>query len=53
MTKRLNFAFSDEEHQWLLNNKNQLRESLKLDKLSWEKYFLMASDFTSKEEITK
>jgi hypothetical protein len=40
MVKRLNLAFSEEEHENLKKNKEETRKKLGLNGLSWEKYFL-------------
>jgi hypothetical protein len=43
MVKRLNIAFSDEEHSLMLVNKSKLKTELNLKTLSWENYFLILS----------
>lgn len=40
MVKRLNIAFSDEEHSRLKTAKQDLALSLGLKRISWENYFL-------------
>ena len=43
MVKRLNEAFSNEDHEAMKEAKDQLAEEFGLKKLSWEKYLLHIS----------
>ena len=43
MVKRLNEAFSDEDHQSMKEAKQKLMVSFGLKRLSWEKYLLHVS----------
>lgn len=40
MVKRINEAFSDEDHAEMMERKENLKRQLGLSKLSWEKYLL-------------
>lgn len=43
MVKRMNEAFSDEDHKAMKDNKSKLAVELGLKKMSWEKYLLHIS----------
>ena len=43
MVKRLNEAFADIDHKSLSEKKDQLRQELKRNKLSWHDYLLHIS----------
>jgi len=40
MVKRINVAFSNEEHLLLVEKKEKLRQKLGIPRLSWEKFIL-------------
>ena len=44
MIKRLNEAFSNEDHKSLSEKKDKLRKALKRNKLSWHDYLLHISE---------
>ena len=50
MVKRINEAFADEDHNLLSEKKKELKEKLKLSKLSWHDYILHTSGVIDIEE---
>lgn len=51
MVKRINEAFSDEDHSAMMAQKENLKRKYGLNKLSWEKYLLHISEVRKLESL--